>query len=207
MDTAIVVVLAVGAFLLGACPFAVWIGKWALNKDIRSYGDGNPGSTNVFRAGSKFWGGVTVAVEICKAMPFILIGRLIFDITTPTLYLIAFCAILGHAFSPFLNFRGGKALAVFGGVALALPQWDIFASMIILLFLCTLFIGNDSWIVMISTLGTLTMLMVNRADMWEIVFVCGVTAVFVVKHFHDLWVDIGHPGRLIVWIRSKRKAV
>ena len=207
MDTAIVVVLAAGAFLLGACPFAVWIGKWALKKDIRRYGDGNPGSTNVFRAGSKFWGGVTVVVEICKAMPFILVGRLVFDIMTPTLYLIAFCAILGHAFSPFLNFRGGKALAVFGGAAIALPQWDILASMLILLFLCTLFIGNDSWVVMISTLGTLTMLVINRADMWEIVFVCGVAAVFVVKHFHDLWLDIMRPGRLIVWIRSKRKAV
>ncbi|MHB8086481.1 MAG: glycerol-3-phosphate acyltransferase [Dehalococcoidia bacterium] len=207
MDAAIVVVLAAGAFLLGACPFAVWIGKWALKKDIRSYGDGNPGSTNVFRAGSKFWGGVAVAVEMCKAMPFILIARLIFDITMPTLYLIAFSAILGHAFSPFLNFRGGKALAVFGGAALALPQLDIFASMIILLFLCALFIGNDSWVVMISTLGTLAMLMVTRADTWEILFVCAVTIVFIIKHFRDLWSDIMQPGRLIVWIRSKRKAV
>jgi glycerol-3-phosphate acyltransferase PlsY len=150
---------------------------------------------------------VAVVVEMGKAMPFILIGRLVFDITTPTLYLIAFCAILGHAFSPFLGFRGGKALAVFGGVAIALPQWDILASMIILLFLCALFIGNDSWVVMISTIGTLTLLMFNRADTWEIVFVCGVTAVFVIKQFRDLWLDIGHPGRLIVWIRSRRKAV
>lgn len=45
--------LAVLAFWLGACPFSVWIGRWFLDKDIREYGDGNPGAINVFRAGGQ----------------------------------------------------------------------------------------------------------------------------------------------------------
>ena len=44
------VLLAVAAFWLGACPFALWIGKWLAHKDIRNYGDGNPGAVNAFRA-------------------------------------------------------------------------------------------------------------------------------------------------------------
>ena len=43
-------VLSIAAFWLGACPFSVWIGRWFLDKDIRHFGDGNPGCGNVFRA-------------------------------------------------------------------------------------------------------------------------------------------------------------
>ncbi len=42
--------LALGAFWLGACPFSVWIGRWLLHRDVREYGNGNPGAANVFLA-------------------------------------------------------------------------------------------------------------------------------------------------------------
>ncbi|MDD5313586.1 MAG: glycerol-3-phosphate acyltransferase, partial [Dehalococcoidia bacterium] len=66
MDIALLILLSVLSFLLGACPFSVWIGKLALKTDIRLYGDGNPGAYNVFRAGGRFWGVVCMLADILK---------------------------------------------------------------------------------------------------------------------------------------------
>ena len=63
--------LAVSAFCLGACPFSVWIGHWLLGKDIRDYGDGNPGVANVFRAGGRKSGCLAVIMGTAKGIPFI----------------------------------------------------------------------------------------------------------------------------------------
>ena len=42
-----------GAYLCGSIPFSVWLGRLVLRKEIRNYGDGNPGGTNIFRAGGR----------------------------------------------------------------------------------------------------------------------------------------------------------
>ena len=206
MDVLLVVLLALGAYILGGCPFSVWVGKLALKTDIRYYGDGNPGSSNVFRAGSKKWGVAALVLDILKGIPFILIGRIIFGIGQPVLYVIAFCAVLGHAYSPFLGFRGGKALAVFAGTLFGLTQWDVITSLIILFILGFLFIGNDAWTVILGMAGSLVFLLYVRAEMWEVIFISCVAALFIIKQFHDLKAP-NHDGRLIHWIRSKRKAV
>ena len=205
MDFALTVLLVLSAFILGGCPFSVWIGQWALNRDIRKYGDGNPGSSNVFRAGGKRWGVPALILDIIKGAPLILIGKLVFGLGQPILYIIAFSAVLGHAYSPFLGFRGGKALAVFAGTLFGLQQWDIIVSLIILFILGFLFIGNDAWTVVLGIVASLITLLIARADIAEIIFVSGITALFIVKQFNDLK-SPNHPGRLIVWIRSRSKA-
>lgn len=205
MDTVLVVLLALSAFILGGCPFSVWIGKWAMRTDIRRYGDGNPGSSNVFKAGSKKWGVVALILDIVKGVPFVLIGRMVFGLGQPLLYLIAFSAVLGHAYSPFLGFRGGKALAVFGGSLLGLAQWDIILSLIVFFLLGFLFIGNDAWTVILGMVGSLIMLLLTRAELWECVFIACITLLFFIKQLHDLRTP-NRPGRLIDWVRSRKKA-
>jgi acyl phosphate:glycerol-3-phosphate acyltransferase len=205
MDTVLVVLLALSAYVLGSCPFSVWVGKWAMQTDIRRYGDGNPGSSNVFKAGSKKWGIIALILDIIKGIPFILIGRLLFGLGQPFLYLLAFCAVLGHAYSPFLGFRGGKALAVFGGSLLGLAQWDVILSLIIFFILGFLFIGNDAWTVILGMAGTMVMLLLAHAEFWECIFIAFVTALFIIKQLHDLRAP-NRPGRLIVWVRSRKKA-
>ncbi|MCX5994213.1 MAG: glycerol-3-phosphate acyltransferase, partial [Chloroflexi bacterium] len=148
IDTAIVVLLAVAAFFLGACPFSLWIGRAKLRKDIREFGDGNPGASNVFKAGGRVWGVMALMADILKGMPFILTAEYILGYAQPVGYVIAICAVLGHAYSPFLGLRGGKALAVFGGTLLALGRWDIIICLVILFFIGFLFINNDAWTVM-----------------------------------------------------------
>ena len=205
MDTALTLILAILSYLLGSCPFSVWVGKLALGKDIRGYGDGNPGAANVFRTGSRFWGIVALLADVVKGMPFILIARLVFGLPQATIYIIAVCAVLGHGYSPFLGFRGGKALAVFGGTLLAIPQWDMVISFAIFLFIGFLFIESDSWTVILAAAGSLTYLILSRADMLETLFIASVLVVFAIKHLRSLRMVPHHSGRLINWIRSRKR--
>ncbi|MDD5313487.1 MAG: glycerol-3-phosphate acyltransferase, partial [Dehalococcoidia bacterium] len=190
----------------GACPFSVWIGKLALKTDIRLYGDGNPGAYNVFRAGGRFWGVVRMLADILKGMPFILIARLTLDFPQAALYTIALFAVLGHAFSPFLRFRGGKALAVAGGTMLALPLPDMVISYAILMFIGFLLIDNDAWTVMFAAVGSLVYLVVNQSDSLEIVYVSCLLLIFFVKHLKDLKTLPHLSGRFVTWLRSRKRA-
>lgn len=199
-------ILSVSAFLLGACPFSVWIGRIAMHKDIRKYGDGNPGSTNVFRAGSIRWGIVAVILDMIKGMPFIILAKHVYMLGQPDIYIIALAAVLGHAFSPFLGFRGGKALAVFGGTLLALEQWDLVICMMLLLIIGFLFIGNDSITTMFATAGGLCYMLVAQKNLWEICFIACISVLFLYKHYRDLRLS-RPPGRLVNWVRSRRKPV
>lgn len=202
----IIVILAVCAFLLGSCPFSFWIGKLAVNRDIRQYGDGNPGSANVFKAGAGKWGVLALVLDLLKGTPFVILGKAIFALSQPYLYMIALAAVLGHAFSPFLGFRGGKSYATFGGTLFALGQWDILISMAVLLILGFLFIGNDAWTVLISCVGTLCFLVLAHKDIWEITFLGCMTLLVLIKNYREFRMA-GDPGRLLKWLRSRRKAV
>jgi len=205
IDTAIVAVLATAAFFLGACPFSLWIGRAKLRRDIRNFGDGNPGAANVFKAGGKAWGVIALVADILKGLPFILIALFVFDYSQPVGYIIAVCAVLGHAFSPFLGFHGGKALAVFAGTLVALSQWDVIMCLAILFFIGFLFISNDAWTVMCGLAGTLVYLSLTGADTWKIAFMACITAILLIKHLQGLKTSPGTSGRLLSWIRSRRK--
>ena len=60
------------AFVCGSLPFSVWVGRLALGKDIRAFGDGNPGATNVLRAGGKWLGAIAAVLDASKG--FIPVG-------------------------------------------------------------------------------------------------------------------------------------
>lgn len=123
----ILVGLAIFAFLLGSVPFGMLFAR-AKGVDIRSVGSGNIGATNVVRAlGPKI--GLTVFVlDVLKgAIPALLTKQLIqtpfsgVDVQTLSM-LIGIVAILGHMFSPFIGFKGGKGVATGFGAALgAIP--------------------------------------------------------------------------------------
>jgi acyl phosphate:glycerol-3-phosphate acyltransferase len=206
MVTFWIILLCFGAYLLGACPFSVWIGRLALGKDIRKYGDGNPGATNVIKAGSRCWGAIAIICDIAKGMPFVLLGRVAFPFAQPALYIIALFAVLGHAYSPFLGFRGGKALAVFGGTLLAIPRWDVVFSFAILMFIGFLLVKNDSWTVILGAAGSLLYLLISNADMYKTLFILSVLILFVIKHYGSLLLVDHMPGRLIARVRAKKGA-
>jgi glycerol-3-phosphate acyltransferase PlsY len=118
----ILIVVLVGYFI-GAISFAVIIAR-SQGVDIFTVGSGNPGATNVKRALGKKWGNLTFALDALKGFlaagwPLLAYGG---DDRLAVIGLIA--AILGHSFSVFLKFRGGKGVATAIGGLLAL-MWPV----------------------------------------------------------------------------------
>lgn len=196
--------LAVSAFCLGACPFSVWIGQWLLGKDIRDYGDGNPGAANVFRAGGCKAGFLAGALDTGKGVPFVALAHSFFGLPGVAVMVVALSAMLGHAFSPMLLLRGGKSVAVTFGVLLALPQHGMLITFTLFMLLGFLFIEIDAWTVVLAAAGSLAYFLTTRGNSWESIFMLCVLAILAVKHFDDLRTIPGHEGRLIHWLQSRR---
>lgn len=120
MTTALGIILA---FLSGSLPLSVWIGHWALDVDIRQVGDGNPGAANVWRAGGPRWGWLAIIADFSKGALPAALTNFLFGWQGWALAAVTIAPVLGHAFSPFLGFQGGKALAVTFGVWTGLTLW------------------------------------------------------------------------------------
>jgi glycerol-3-phosphate acyltransferase PlsY len=122
-ESMIWVALVFIAYLCGSLPFSVWLGKLFLGVDVRRYGDGNPGAANVFRAGSRVTGLIALILDVTKAAVPVGLSYYNLGIRGIPMLLIAIAPILGHVFSPFLGFHGGKAIAVSLGVWIGLTLW------------------------------------------------------------------------------------
>jgi len=151
MSNIYLIIIFVVAYLLGSFPTAYLVVKKITGQDIRKIGTGNVGAMNVSRAtgrGSLFW--LTVIVDIGKGALAVLIPQW-FSFLGYNLFwaitLAAFGAVLGHCFSIFLNFQGGKAQASLIGILAILNwQWLLFpwGGIVILYILASgyLFLGQ-----------------------------------------------------------------
>ncbi len=107
-----------GAFLCGSIPFGLLLVKLAGKGDVRAHGSGNIGATNVSRVGGKALGIVTLLLDIAKGFLPVFLGKQL-GLSESALSMLALCAVLGHVFTPWLKFQGGKGVATALGVALA----------------------------------------------------------------------------------------
>jgi glycerol-3-phosphate acyltransferase PlsY len=142
------------AFLSGSLPFSVWIGRLALGADIRTVGDANPGATNVLRAAGKskrrrLAGVVAILLDSLKAFIPVLLAREWGGVAGRPLALVAVAPVLGHAFSPFLRFRGGKAVASTFGTWAALTLWEGPTVLGLGMTVMTRFFAANGWAVLI----------------------------------------------------------
>ena len=120
METLFTILLA---YLLGAIPSGLWIGKIFYGIDIRKSGSGNIGATNTFRTLGKKPGIVVTVIDILKGTAAVLLPVIVTTDLHPLLLGVA--AVLGHIFPVFARFRGGKAVATSGGVLLGY-HWPLF---------------------------------------------------------------------------------
>ena len=116
MDTNLIIV-AVYSYLLGSIPFGLVLTKIFLKKDIRKIGSGNIGTTNVLRTGKKSLAVATLVLDLLKGYFSIVITFIYFDNLISYSALICF---IGHIFPIWLKFKGGKGVATYLGVILAL---------------------------------------------------------------------------------------
>lgn len=135
------------AFLSGAIPFSVWLGKLAMKKDVRDFGDGNPGAMNVFRSGSFLLGLAVLILDVSKGVLPVVWARQGLNYNGWKLVPVAVLPVLGHAFSPFLKFKGGKALAVTLGTWIGLTVWKIPLIAVVVIVAARFVIEPDVWMV------------------------------------------------------------
>ena len=148
------IVWLVVAFACGSLPFSVWVGRLALGKDIRAFGDGNPGATNVLRAGGKELGALAAVLDGAKGLIPVGLAAFVAHFTGVELAAIALAPVLGHAFSPFLRFKGGKAVGVTFGIWIGLTIWEAPTVLGLMLAYWFQFVAVSGWAVMLA-LGSL----------------------------------------------------
>lgn len=114
---------ALVAYLVGSIPFAVIVSRLMGLPDPRSFGSGNPGATNVLRTGSKAAAVLTLAGDALKGwLPVSAAIQL--GLPAAVVAVVAVAAFLGHVFSVWLRFKGGKGVATAAGVVFAI-DWRV----------------------------------------------------------------------------------
>jgi glycerol-3-phosphate acyltransferase PlsY len=109
------------AYVAGSVPFGLLVARAVRGVDLRRHGSGNIGATNVFRVVGKKWGLLVLLLDAVKGYGAVWAVRAVFDVTDiRTVLLAGVAAILGHSFSVWLGFKGGKGVATSLGVFLAL---------------------------------------------------------------------------------------
>lgn len=128
MDTNPNILLYICAYLIGSIPFGALLVKIFAKQNILEIGSKSTGATNVYRAfaaispqKAKFFSLLTLLLDAFKGLLVVLIAKLM-GLSFETQYAIAILAILGHCYSPFLGFNGGKGVATaIGSVLLLIP--------------------------------------------------------------------------------------
>lgn len=140
------------AFLCGALPFSVWVTHMQ-GADVRAVGDRNPGATNAFKAGGLKSGLAALLLDVSKAAIPVGLAYQVFGLRGSGMLLIAIAPMLGHAYSPFLNFKGGKAVASALGVWIGLTLWDVPLVALAGILLGYTLLRNSGWAVVLSLVG------------------------------------------------------
>jgi glycerol-3-phosphate acyltransferase PlsY len=116
------ILLIIGAWLLGAIPWGVVLGRTIKGIDPRHHGSGGTGATNSFRLlGAPIAISVFV-LDFAKGLVPVVLARSL-DVPNWAIALTAIVPVIGHCWSPFIGFKGGKGMATGGGAACGLLPW------------------------------------------------------------------------------------
>ncbi len=119
------------AYLLGSIPFGYLIVKTKLGKDVRETGSRSIGATNVLRTAGRAGGILTFVLDVAKGTAAVMLARMLTPDNQSVIAAAALAAILGHIFTIFLEFKGGKGVATGVGVFLAINPEAVAAALLI----------------------------------------------------------------------------
>jgi glycerol-3-phosphate acyltransferase PlsY len=183
-------------FFLGSIPFSLVLGKFLAKTDIRMLGDGNPGGTNAFKAGGAKAGIPAILLDMLKGfLPVYLAQK--YGLAGWSLVPVCLAPILGHAFSPFLRFRGGKALGPTAGAWIGLVGLWVFPIYGVLAIPLTVFQSEDAWSAnagMIALLGYSILF----GETWMVAFAALNAILIAWTHRRTLV----HPPQLRAWVTN-----
>lgn len=193
------------AYVCGAIPFSVWLGKLFLQKDVRHFGDGNPGAFNVIKSGSKTLGIIVLILDITKAAIPVGLAYNNYEIRGLPMALIAVAPVIGHAYSPFLRFQGGKAIGTALGSWIGLTIWELPLAGLIATLIGFGISSSPGWAIVFGLVAILAVLLFWIPDKILILVWFVVAIVLIWKHRQDL----SQAPKLRPWVSklifSKRK--
>jgi acyl phosphate:glycerol-3-phosphate acyltransferase len=179
-------IVASTAYLLGSIPFGLILTHVFLGTDIRQVGSGNIGATNVMRTGAKGLGVMTLILDAAKGSAAVLLTRH-FTHSLELASLAAICAILGHVFPVWLNFKGGKGVATGVGSFLALAPKIVLIVLVIFVGLVAVFryvsLGS---IVAAAAFPLIASLFLYHKEPLALPFMYGAAILIIAKHHSNI---------------------
>ena len=126
--------VAIISYIFGSIPFGFILTKIITKKDIRNIGSGNIGATNALRSGNKLVGYLTLLLDIFKAILPIIYLKYNYP---ELIFISSLCIFLGHLFPVWLKFKGGKGVATYLGIIIAIDLYlaTVFGIIWILIYL------------------------------------------------------------------------
>jgi acyl phosphate:glycerol-3-phosphate acyltransferase len=190
------VVFVLIAYISGSLPFSVWLGKLFLHRNVLRVGDGNPGAANVFRAGGRLVGLLALVLDISKAAVPVGLAYFNLGLRGAVMCCIALAPVLGHVFSPFLGFKGGKAISAAFGAWIGLTLWKVSLPGILCVLLGLALFTTPGWMVMAALGGILAALLLWMPD--PLLLSVWVGEVLILAWTHRI--DLRRGPRLRPWV-------
>ncbi len=170
---------------MGSIPTSYILGKKIKKIDIREYGSGNVGATNALRVLGTKYGVIALILDMAKGAIPVFVGKYL-GFSDPWLIAVALTAILGHIFTIFLNFKGGKGVATSAGVFIALTPLSVGIALVV--FIITVWLTR--YVSLGSILAALTLfvseLIINIQNGFQskeiLVLVFVIATFIIVKH-------------------------
>lgn len=171
------------AYLIGAFPTAYLLGRLFKKVDIRQIGSGNVGGMNMYRAAGILPGLLTVLLDLAKGAVAVNLALSLSGELTVVL-ISSGLVVLGHNYSIFLSFKGGKGLATSLGVFLVLSP-DIILYIILLALILSLILKDINTAFGSATVGIPIVLYFQHQQWGWVLFGLAIAAVIISKHLND----------------------
>lgn len=183
------------AYFIGSIPTSYIIGKTIKKIDIREHGSGNVGATNALRVFGVKIGIITLLLDISKGFFTVFFAKNYFHTTNSEnaslfVLFVSFAVILGHIFTIYLKFKGGKGVATSAGVFLALTTVPV----LICLAVFILVVWLTRYVSLGSILAAITLFVVELifniindfANLYNLIFVSIIALFIIVKHHSNI---------------------
>jgi glycerol-3-phosphate acyltransferase PlsY len=182
------------SYLLGAIPFSYLVARHKAGIDIAEHGEGNVGARNVYHVVGPVWGAFALILDVGKGLVACVAARQIAGTQAAFLFC-GFAAPLGHNFSPFIRFRGGKGVATTAGFLLGFSPLSALCGigLVILAYFAT---RDMNKALVIGTSATILLPPAFGAPLWTVPYILCLFLALAVKKILD------RKHERAVWSRS-----
>ena len=173
------------SYLCGAIPFGYIIAKLFKNIDIRKQGSGNTGATNVYRTISKPLGILTLLLDVLKGFVPVYCVNLINPESYWIVIVVALVTIIGHIFTIFLNFKGGKGVATACGAFLAMNSLAVLICFLVFVIILLIFRYVSLASIFAAIMLPISLYLLHSSSEL-LIFSCIISVLVIVRHISNI---------------------